>query len=200
MFSHSWWTKSQKKKKKEEIAAFLESFWSWEMIRRCPCWFGGSPFIAEEFYLSRVLKSLFDLACDSSFDVEFNCNWNSLGEKLFRGSWNCVGSDWVGFGLLKIRNLVPCCFPASAVNFCCQGDLGSFCEWFGQITCPICPNRFLGSSPVSVSVSASDLASSCEWFGQITQTQSLFQLFLHFFSIFPISSFSAKTWQKHKLS
>ena len=60
---------------------------------------------------------------DSSFDVDFNCNWNSLDEKLFRGSWFYVGSDWVGFGLLKIRISVFCPFSRSAVSFCCQSDL-----------------------------------------------------------------------------
>lgn len=94
----------------------------WRVSGELSCWsehpFAGleaALFIAEEFHPSRVLKSLFNLACDSSFDVEFNCNWNSLGEKLFRGSWNCFGSDWVGFGLLKTWNSVSWTISRSAV-------------------------------------------------------------------------------------
>ena len=102
----------------------LESFWRVQFLsRRCLCWFGGCPFIVEEFHPSRVLKSLFNLACDSSFDVEFSCNWNFLDEKLFRGSWFYVGSDWVGFGHLKIQISVFCPISRSAVSFCCQSDL-----------------------------------------------------------------------------
>ena len=196
----------------------LESFWRVELlIRSCLCWFGGSPFIAEEFYLSRVLKSLFDLVFDSSFDVEFNCNWNFLDEKLFRGSWFYVGSDWVGFGHLKIQISVFCPISRSAVSFCCQSDLpGDLTSFLG---------KSLGKSLLCESVlyvSASDLASDlrvswanhCPYhcyllppgfclsliravigadFWANHWADHLFVNFLHFFSNFPISSFSVKT-------
>ena len=70
---------------------------------------------------------------DSSFDVEFDCNWISLDEKFFRGSWISVGSDWIGFGLLKIRISVCCPFSRSAVIFCCQSDLpGDLTSFLGK--------------------------------------------------------------------
>ena len=103
--------------KRKEKGKRLQSFWRGEKMlsswsEDAPCWFGGCSFIVGESHPSRVLKSLLDLVFDSSLDVDFNCKRNSLGEKLSRGSWNYVGSDWVRFGLLIIRISNFCTFPA----------------------------------------------------------------------------------------
>ena len=186
----------------DDFLVWKSSFYSWRILS------------------SRVLKSLFDLVLDSSFDVEFNCNWISLDEKLFRGSWICVGSDWIGFGLLKIRISVCCQFSRSAAIFCCQSDLPgaltSFFKWLGKSL-----TRSLLCESV-LCVSASDLTSDlrvswanhCPYhcyllppgfclsliravigadFWANHWADHLFVNFLHFFSNFPISSFSVKT-------